>query len=372
MTRSVADTVPAGLINLLEQAGHAMTDCPVLVPAATMLDLVGPLTRGRLYLTSGIGGSEFCLRPEFTIAIAQAHIRNGDPNRTARYGYCGPVFRKRPTGTGEFLQAGAEAIGDADRAQADADMVLLAWRACRQFGVEPASVFGDEALFRAVLAALAVPPLWQRRLHAAFGDRDRVERTLAQMETGGSKTTDGVHALAGLGRIDAETATAVVEQLIEAGEGSAGVRSAADIAARLVEKTQLKDDADTAGKAATIRSYLAIDCALEQAAGEVDRFGRDHGVDLQAELDAFSRRTRLIAAEQGNLAGIRFQAAFGRLLDYYTGFIFDIFDRRRPDAGPVCGGGRYDGLAARLGADAPVPAVGFSLWLDRLLAGSAP
>ena len=68
---------------------------------------------------------------------------------------------------------------------------------------------------------------------------------------------------------------------------------------------------------------------------------------------------------------MRFQAAFGRLLDYYTGFIFDIFDAARAHPGPVCGGGRYDGLAERLGAPETVPAIGFSLWLDRLLGEDA-
>jgi ATP phosphoribosyltransferase regulatory subunit len=36
---------------------------------------------------------------------------------------------------------------------------------------------------------------------------------------------------------------------------------------------------------------------------------------------------------------------------------------------PLVGGGRYDGLLARLGAPAPIPAVGFAVWparLDRL------
>jgi ATP phosphoribosyltransferase regulatory subunit len=30
------------------------------------------------------------------------------------------------------------------------------------------------------------------------------------------------------------------------------------------------------------------------------------------------------------------------------------------------GGGRYDRLLTLLGADKPIPGVGFSLWLDRL------
>jgi ATP phosphoribosyltransferase regulatory subunit len=35
-------------------------------------------------------------------------------------------------------------------------------------------------------------------------------------------------------------------------------------------------------------------------------------------------------------------------------------------AEPLVAGGRYDGLLTRLGAGAPIPAVGFSIWIDAL------
>ena len=54
-----------------------------------------------------------------------------------------------------------------------------------------------------------------------------------------------------------------------------------------------------------------------------------------------------------------------------TGFIFELHDPDRPDLKPIAGGGRYDGVLSRLGAPTPVPAVGASLWLDRLAGGKA-
>ena len=61
---------------------------------------------------------------------------------------------------------------------------------------------------------------------------------------------------------------------------------------------------------------------------------------------------------------IRYDAAFGRPLDYYTGLVFEISE---PGAArPLAGGGRYDRLLTLLGADKPIPGVGFSVWLDRI------
>ncbi len=67
----------------------------------------------------------------------------------------------------------------------------------------------------------------------------------------------------------------------------------------------------------------------------------------------------------------RFCAAFVRDFDYYTGFVFEARDAGRPDASPALGGGRYDGLARRIGAREDLPAVGAAIWLDRLPHGSA-
>ena len=36
--------------------------------------------------------------------------------------------------------------------------------------------------------------------------------------------------------------------------------------------------------------------------------------------------------------------------------------------GQLVAGGRYDGLLTRLGARAPIPAVGFAVWIERLSA----
>jgi len=43
-----------------------------------------------------------------------------------------------------------------------------------------------------------------------------------------------------------------------------------------------------------------------------------------------------------------------------------LADAARPGAKPAVGGGRYDGLARRLGASRDVPAVGAAVWIDRL------
>jgi ATP phosphoribosyltransferase regulatory subunit len=66
-----------------------------------------------------------------------------------------------------------------------------------------------------------------------------------------------------------------------------------------------------------------------------------------------------------DIAKVRFSTSFGRGLDYYTGFEFELHAKNN-DVEPLVAGGRYDGLLQRLGSAAAIPAVGFSVWVEAL------
>jgi ATP phosphoribosyltransferase regulatory subunit len=56
-------------------------------------------------------------------------------------------------------------------------------------------------------------------------------------------------------------------------------------------------------------------------------------------------------------------------MDYYTGFVFELTDGKANE--PLVAGGRYDDLLTRLGSPSPIPAVGFSVWIERLAGGAS-
>ncbi|MGB6541000.1 MAG: ATP phosphoribosyltransferase regulatory subunit, partial [Xanthobacteraceae bacterium] len=87
-------------------------------------------------------------------------------------------------------------------------------------------------------------------------------------------------------------------------------------------------------------------------------------IPLAAALDLYETRTGFLAARGVDVRSIRFSTAFGRGFDYYTGFVFELHDPRAK--GPLIAGGRYDGLLSRLGASAPIPAVGFAASIEDL------
>ncbi|MET0313457.1 MAG: ATP phosphoribosyltransferase regulatory subunit, partial [Hansschlegelia sp.] len=96
MSRSLP--LPPALLGRFEAAGFLRAEPGVLQPAEPFLDVMGEELRQRMFLTADAEGRELCLRPDFTIPTALAHIAGGDPARVASYHYAGPVFRHGANG----------------------------------------------------------------------------------------------------------------------------------------------------------------------------------------------------------------------------------------------------------------------------------
>ena len=367
----------AALRALLSDTGYRFVEPAILHDATIFLDVAGEDLRRRLFLTDGPDGSQLCLRPEFTIPVCLEHIASGDAHRPADYAYLGPVFRHRPGEPGEFLQAGVESLGRTDRITADADILALAIEAVRLFGFSaPIVRIGDSLLFATLLDTLGVAASWRRRLARVFGDRERLGQTIARL-SGNSDEPAPAHAdfLAALEGSDHESAHKVVEDLLSiAGIRAVGGRTAGEIADRFLEQAALRVGAGLDPRArAVIARFLAISGTPEDAARALRALGNDEKLALAPVIEGFEKRAEGLARRGIDLSRLSFAADFGRRLDYYSGFVFEIHDPALPDGRQIVGGGRYDRLMPLLGAKTAVPAVGFALWVDRASrVGAAP
>jgi ATP phosphoribosyltransferase regulatory subunit len=386
MTRRVERTTQVNSISLADQpasarsvgeralehfltAGFVRLEPPVLHPAAIFLDMSGEEIRGRLFLTSGAAGEELCLRPEYTIPVCRTYLASDKAGRTAEYAYLGPVFRAQVEG-GERAQTGLESFGRKDAEAADAEIFALSMEAAAEAGAPLAARLGDLGLFDGLLEALALPPVWRRRLRRGLAQG----RSLSAILDGrGATALAQPGVLAALESADHAGAKALVEDLLAIGGIDAvGGRAAGEIADRFLEQAALRSgEPIAADKRRALESYLAVSGDPDEAADRLRQLAYDAGLDLTLALDAFERRNGFIAARGVAIEKMLFSAAFVRDFDYYTGFVFEARDPTRPEAKPALGGGRYDGLARRLGASEDIPAVGAAITIDRLPNGGA-
>jgi ATP phosphoribosyltransferase regulatory subunit len=365
------DTRAEALVASYERAGYRRCAPPFLQPAEPFLDLSGEDIRKRMYLTSAPGGGEFCLRPDLTIPVSHRYLASPTAGAPAGFCYLGPVFRHRSDGPPEFMQAGIESFGRADKAAADAEMLALGLEATAHYGLAAPDIqIGDVALFASLIAGLDLPPAWKRRLTKDFNRKTNLAQDLDRLVLGGNNGRPEYQGvLAALAGSDPKGAHALVTDLLSiAGITAVGGRSVGEIADRFLEQAALgastKLPRDVRG---LIERFLAIQgdpdacaAALRALAGETNMADA-----LAPALDLFEQRNGFLAAHGVDLARVRFSTAFSRGFDYYTGLVFELTDPGRT-GDPLVAGGRYDELLSRLGSPQAIPAVGFAVWIERL------
>src|SRR3954465_15543157 len=350
------------------QGGYVQAHPGILQPAEPFIDLSGEDIRKSLYLTTDASGEELCLRPDLTIPVARDYLASGRAGQPAGFSYLGPVFRYRDGCPSEFLQAGIESFGRQDRAAADAEMLALALEATSAFGLKDVEIrTGDVALFTALIDALNLYPVWRRRLIKDFNRKvsltDDIERlTLATAP--GRNEYEGV--LAALAGSDRKAALALATDLMSiAGTTNVGGRAAAEIADRFLDQATLKSGALPRDALATSKRFLAIAGDPDDAVAQLRALASDANLNLTAAIDQLESRVGFMAARGIDNKRVRFATSFGRGLDYYTGFEFELHAKGN-GVEPLVAGGRYDGLMTQLGSPTPIPAVGFSVWIEAL------
>jgi ATP phosphoribosyltransferase regulatory subunit len=367
------DARAEALASAYERAGYTRLAPPILQPAEPFLDLSGEDIRKRMYLTTAPGGAEMCLRPDLTIPVAREYLASPLAGKPANFCYLGPVFRHRSKASAEFMQLGVESFGRTDQAAADAEMLALALEAAAHYGVASPSVqVGDVALFAALVGALDLAPAWRRRLVKDFNRKTNLAQDLERLVLGGANGRPEYQGvLAALAGSDPKAAHALVTDLLSiAGISAVGGRSVGEIADRFLEQSTL-------GASATLPRdthdlmvrFLAIGGNPQDAATALRKLAKEGRLALDAALDLFESRNAEMKQRGIDPTRIAFSCAFGRGMDYYTGFVFELRDGAGDE--PLVAGGRYDDLLTRLGAPSPIPAVGFSVWIERLTGAPA-
>ena len=301
--------------------GFQQYDGPPLEPLGLYVEKSGEEIVEQLYNFRDKGGREVAMRPEMTPSLARIlALHSRRMPKPIRWFSVPQLFRYERSQRGrlrEHFQLNVDIVGEAGVA-ADAEVLAVAIDSVRGLGLTEADFVArvnDRRLVAEVFAALAIDPPVHSACLAAI---DKAGRAGA-VRTG--------NALAALG-LDASAVAALTE--------------------------------------------LAADGSLDNLQR---RFARHESV--LAALEPL-REHRAILEAMGLGAYLRFDFTVVRGLAYYTGIVFELFDRAG-ELRAICGGGRYDRLLELVGGD-PLPAVGFGmgdvvlgeLLRDRGLAPEAP
>ncbi len=277
-------------------------DGPPLEPLELYVEKSGEEIVGQLYAFTDKGDREVALRPEMTPTLARMVGERGRAMpKPIRWFSVPQLFRYERTQRGrlrEHFQWNVDIIGEDDVA-ADAEVLAVALDGLAALGLGADDVearVNDRRLLEALLVHGGVP---RDRLGTAYAAIDKMSR----------ETPD-------------ETRQRLAED--------------AGLAADVVGAVMAVFDHDLDG--------------LEAAYGDVEA--------VAPELARLRRYFETLAT-MGWADHVRFDPRIVRGLDYYTGTVFEIFDRQG-ELRAICGGGRYDDLLSAV-SDLELSAVGFGM-----------
>jgi histidyl-tRNA synthetase len=257
---------------------------------------------GQLYTFTDKGGREVALRPEMTPTFARMVSARANALRKPVRWYSIPqLFRYERQQKGrlrEHFQLNVDIVGETD-VSADAELLAIALEIMGQCGLSASDVVArvsDRRLLTALLEAWGVPDEAVPEAYAAID------------------------------KIDRDPRDRLVERLRAAG---------------------LSDDVSTTVLDAVSASDVE---ALRAAHGHIPavRVGLERMEQYLSLMDAHGLRD-----------WVRLDLSIVRGLAYYTGIVFELFDRKG-EFRAICGGGRYDNLLRDLG-DVDLPALGFGM-----------
>ena len=376
--RAELDAQAETILGLFAEAGYDYIEPEILQPADIFLDRSGEDIRTRTYVFTDPAGDELCLRPDLTVPTCRYHLEHGPRDRKpVRYCYSGPAFRFQPGGADElrpreFDQIGIEYFGAADAETAEAEVISIAVDAVRKAGLEGFQVkIGDLGLFNRLLDGIAMPERWRRRLRHDFWRPQAFHATLARLsDNPGAEIDRELDFMGGAltERVD-ETAATLDRLLTLRAIPLVGGRSVEDIAERISEKAADRSAPPLPQTTAQlIQDYISVAGRPRDALHRIMNLIVAAELDLSTSLAAFARRITLMQERGITVDACRFLAEFGRNLEYYTGFVFQIEYDTPAGLMPIAGGGRYDTLLSDIGASRQVPAVGCAIHTERLLA----
>lgn len=259
---------------------------------------------GQLYNFTDKGGREVALRPEMTPTFARmVGARANSLRKPTRWFSMPQLFRYERQQKGrlrEHYQLNVDIVGEGGVA-ADAELVACAIDICRELGLTSSEVVvrvSDRRVMHSYLGALGIP---ESAFEAVLGVADKLARQPRAIS---------------------------MEKLAAAGLNEVQVATVLEIQRATLDTVS-----------AAIRATSAT--------------GNEHVDELR---NFFEYVARLVP---DGAAWLQFDLSIVRGLAYYTGVVFELFDRSG-EFRAICGGGRYDNLLDAIGG-AALPALGFGM-----------
>ena len=385
---------------VLYARGYQPIETPLIEQTELFLRRSGGLLSSQMFDFTAPDGSNISLRPELTAPVIRFALERQSESLPLRYQYASPIFRysERPydappnsvPSKRQYVQAGAELIG-APQPAADGEIIATAYDWARELGVVEVVVrVGHVGLIWEVLERFDLSErakLFLANNVPAFANGD---------DRGTAVEDDAARLglMPSSGQLNVETQASAAELLTRLASGSVKLpsatetsRTAEDVVAGLRRKLESGESNGDFPKAMELmREFAKLRSGRVGQNQHRDQnfvapggIGHERVIDRAkdlahqnglGQLQSLSNLTKVVQAAEDagvNTLDVSVDLGLATSIAYYSGTIFEIGAYVHDEFISIGGGGRYDGLAASLGSEDELPALGFALDLDTIL-----
>ncbi len=369
------DKDPSSIREFFINKGYTFCDPAMTIPADIVMNFMGEDVRNRLLFTSSPSGDELCLRPDFTLPLAISYINNEvQANKFVYDGYAFrfPSINEKTRYCPEFRQIGIENFGDKNKIDVEGDVISQACEILSSFYDDHLEIkISDISMFYQLLNHLKIDTYLFNRVRRLYW------RGLSATEI-----KDSIKKIINT-RFDAKPRLDLIEEyknnnlssiaLIQKLTGSEDLsifsgRRPDDIVKSYIDKSELINGTVINNTVIEqITEFLSIKGDMPRVIQLLDNFQKKYHIDFAEGIENLENRVKILKKNQIAKDMIEFNATLSRKVEYYTGLIFEIRTKNKNKDEPIALGGRYDKIFEELGSAEPIPAVGCSIYVDRLL-----
>ena len=366
---------PANIRECFIREGYNLYNPSMTIDADIVMNFMGEDVRNRLLLTNTPDGKEICLRPDFTLPLAISYKNNEIHDN--KYVYDGYAFRfptknEKTRTCPEFRQIGIENFGSEKKIESEVEIISHVYEVLSDFsGFDLGITISDVSIFYQFLENLNLSKyLFNKIIRLYWNGLDNVKikdalQTLIKSQFDAGKHEDLIVQY----KNGSLSSTRFIESLL--GEENVSIfsgREPDEIVNNYLDKLELNNISEIDQKTINqISEFLSITGDINSCIIELSEFADNYTLDLKNTIIELENRIESLRNINIPLDIIQFKTNLSRKAEYYTGLIFEINNTKTPINDPIAIGGRYDKIFEELGSTKPIPAVGCSIYIDRLL-----
>jgi ATP phosphoribosyltransferase regulatory subunit len=337
------------LLNLFRKKGFKVKEFENIIESKIIIERSGEIFKKLLLSFEDDTGKSFSLRPDLTISACLDYIKNVKKG-IFKYAYFDQAYRR--TFSKDSLvrnQLGCEIIGSSSL-KLNMEIINLIDQSLKKVTqIKTIIKINDINIFNSLVDSLELPSRWKLRLKRHFWRPDYFNELISRLESK-SDLQNNVFEI--------DKKSYIKMKKLKKNEKIAG-RKINEILIRFEKKiNEPRSNIDGTRVAKIIRDFLKINCSFKNAKNELKKFEIRNNINLKLKkFDIFDLKLK-------NNDTI-FSTSIGRSVEYYTGFVFEIYKKSK--SLNLASGGRYDNLMQTLGSKTKVAAIGGAINYDNIL-----